>query len=182
MFVLWWQSYEKSRAEQKILIIFMPRRSNFDIIDVKVTKKREKSERKVYFSFLFRVPVTSTVTNRLGSLHVRCPGVCKCRLGEVANIGSLAWQPPAHCLHKMRQLGLTNIIKNRSNIPFCHKIHSICCQNIKIPHHSGELKMQENHRNKGFAHLFWGLWEDKFTAFCDSWRLWHRRRDAVKIL
>jgi hypothetical protein len=25
----------------------------------KVTKKREKSERKVHFSFLFRVPVTS---------------------------------------------------------------------------------------------------------------------------
>ena len=32
------QSYEKSRAEQKILIFFMPRRSKFAISDGKVTK------------------------------------------------------------------------------------------------------------------------------------------------
>ena len=51
--------------------------ANYLVCNIEVTKKRGKSKRKVYFSFLFRVPVTSTVTNRLGSLHVRCPGVCK---------------------------------------------------------------------------------------------------------
>ena len=35
---LWAQSYEKSRAEQKILIFFMPRRSKFALFDGKVTK------------------------------------------------------------------------------------------------------------------------------------------------
>ena len=68
--------------------------ANYLVCNIEVTKKRGKSKRKVYFSFLFRVPVTSTVTNRLGSLHVRCPGVCKCRLGEVANIGSLCLTNP----------------------------------------------------------------------------------------
>jgi len=38
------QSYEKSRAEQKILIFFMPRRSKFAIFDGKVTKKQCNSE------------------------------------------------------------------------------------------------------------------------------------------
>ena len=33
------QSYEKSRAEQKILIFFMPRHRKFAIFDGKVTKK-----------------------------------------------------------------------------------------------------------------------------------------------
>jgi len=48
------QSYEKSRAEQKILIFFMPRQSKFAIFDGKVTKKRAKKKTSEIV-FFFRV-------------------------------------------------------------------------------------------------------------------------------
>ena len=43
------QSYEKSRAKQRNLFLFLPRRSNFAIFDGKVTKKREKNKETVSF-------------------------------------------------------------------------------------------------------------------------------------
>jgi len=46
------QSYEKSRAEQKILIFFMPRRSKFAIFDGKVTKKTSEEQNNLDCFFL----------------------------------------------------------------------------------------------------------------------------------
>ena len=40
------QNYEKSRAKQKNLFFFLPRRSNFAIFNGKVTNKRGKKTRR----------------------------------------------------------------------------------------------------------------------------------------
>ena len=46
------QRYEKSRAKQKNPFFFLPRRSIFAIFDGKVTKKRAKYKRKIFFLFI----------------------------------------------------------------------------------------------------------------------------------
>ena len=52
------------------------------------------------------------------------------------------------------------------NWPFSDKIPSKWGRDTEIPRRSHVCKVEGKHQKKGFLHVFWGLWEQDFDAFC----------------